>query len=404
MLRRILAQQLLLLVLVVCALAQNTKSTIPKPYPRRPPPISVLPYDVAFGGIVFLQGAVDGHPASLLFDTGGRASLNSRWTQASHIQAQGGYQASGAGPAMVRASVVPNSIWRIGASQVETSAVVLDLTSLEPVFGRTIDGIVGTDFLSRYVVELDPATRQFRIYDPDTFHPIAGAVPVPLEFDDNGYAGIQGTLQFGNKPANGVFMIDTGLNGAVDVYRPFAQKNGLPVHPAEIDELSTGVGGHRHNRFERATEFRMGGFSLRDPVVAFNDADDIPSARHYAGLVGMEILQRFIVAFDFPHKQMCLSPLPTVADPFDYDGTGLRLRAEGPRFEQVVIARVVSGSAAEAAGVRPGDMLLRVNGQDAGALGLESIRELCHQRGTLDLVLQRNGTQVTAHLVLKPLV
>jgi hypothetical protein len=49
-------------------------------------------------------------------------------------------------------------------------------------------------------------------------------------------------------------------------------------------------------------------------------------------------------------------------------------------------------------------MLLRVNGEDAGALGLELIREMGHQLGTLDLVLQRKGIHVTAHLVLKPLV
>ena len=75
-------------------------------------------------------------------------------------------------------------------------------------------------------------------------------------------------------------MIDTGSDGAVDLYRPFADKNGLPVHPAELDELSTGVGGHRHNRFERAAALHMAGVNLVGPVVAFNDPDDIPSAHH----------------------------------------------------------------------------------------------------------------------------
>lgn len=199
-------------------------------------------------------------------------------------------------------------------------------------------------------------------------------------------------------------MIDTGFNGAVDVYRPLAQQKGLPVNPAEIDELSTGIGGHRHNRMERASTVRMASFALHGPVVGFTDDSDTPGARRYAGLVGMEILQRFMVAFDFPHKRMYLSALPTMADPFSYDTSGLRLRAEGPRFEHVEIVRVVRGSPAEASGVKPGDTLLRVDGLDAGALGLESIRQKCHQQGTLDLVLQRNGTQVAAHLVLKPLL
>jgi len=404
MMRQIFALQLLLLVLSVFISGQKDMSAAAKPLSRRPSPISVLPYDVAFLGIVFVQGMVDEHAAFLLFDTGGRETLNSRWLQSAHLQAKSGYQASGAGPAMVQASMLSHASWRIGAAQVEANAVVIDLRSLEAVFGRTIDGIIGTNFLGRYVVELDPKTQQFRVYDPGTFQPLAGAVPVPLEFDRNGYAGIQATLQFGGKATSGKFTIDSGLNGAVDVYRPFAQKKGLPVHPAELDELSNGIGGQRHNRLERATELRMGGFVLRGPVVAFNDTDDGPSAHEYAGLVGMETLQRFVVAFDFPHKRMYLSPLPTIVDPFGYERSGLRLQAAGPGFDRVEIVRVVSGSAAERAGVRPGDRLLQVDGRDAGKLGLEMIRQKSHNQQTLDLVLERNGKEIEAHLVLTPLL
>jgi len=34
-------------------------------------------------------------------------------------------------------------------------------------------------------------------------------------------------------------------------------------------------------------------------------------------------------------------------------------------------------------------------------LGLESIRQKCRDQGTLDLELERNGTRIKAHLVLK---
>lgn len=370
----------------------------------RPQPISVLPCQIALGGIAFVQGTIEGHAASLLFDSAGRGTLNSRWAKASQIKAQGGYQASGAGPAMVQASMVPDSTWRIGAAEFKTPAVVLDLTSLEPIFGRSIDGIVGIDFLRHYVVELDPRTNELRIFDTGNYRPSANAAAVPLEFDTNGYAGIQATLQFGDRRATGLFTIDTGSDGAVDLYRPFAERNGLPVHPAELDELSTGVGGHRHNRFERATALHMAGVNLLGPVVAFNDADDIPSAHHYAGLIGIEILRRFVVAFDFPHKQIYLSPLPTIAEPFVYDGSGMRMKAEGVNFQKVVVSRVVNSSPAEQAGVEPGDTVLLVNGGDAGKLGLEAIRDLCRKPGTLELVLERNGKEVKTRMVLKPLL
>jgi len=380
------------LALLLCAAASA--------HPRPSVPLAVLPYDVAFGGIVFVRGTVDGHPASLLFDTGGHGSLNARWSRDAHITVQTGYRASGAGPSVVSASVAPACTWRLGDAQAETRAVVMDLSDLEAVFGRPIDGIVGTEFLNQFVVEIDPGVRRLRIYRPGQYQARAGAAAVPLEFDNDGYAGIAASLEIGERTANGLFMVDTGANGAVDVYQPFAANHGLPVHPASFDELSAGIGGARHYRFERATSLRLAGFDLRAPVAAFSEATD----QRYAGLIGMETLRRFVAAFDFPHKTMTLSPLATTADRFTFDGGGLRLLTQGSHFDRVIVARVVAGSAADVAGVKPGDHLLRVGGEDAITLGLESIREECRRPGTLDLVLQRDGAERTAHLVLKPLL
>jgi len=404
MLQRVRVAVALIPFLLGVLLAQDASMGTYKPATQRPAPVSTLPYDTALGAIVFVSGTVNGHSASLLFDTGGRGSLNLRWTKAVKLESEGGYQASGSGPATVQARMVPHSTWKFGSAALQTSAVVFDLSDLEAIFGRNIDGIAGTDFLAKYVVEIDPSAQQFRIFDPGTYQPIPGATAVNLDFDQDGYAGAQAALKFGDKLASGLFMIDSGSNGAVDAYPSFAAQHGLPVHAAELDEISSGLGGNRNNRFERATAVRLGGFELREPVVAFTDADDVYSRQHYAGLIGGEILQRFVVAFDFPRKQMYLSALPWAAAPFPYDGSGIRLRAEGFQFERVIVSRVVAGSPAAAAGVKPGDTVLQVNGKNAGSLGLEQIRSQFRRAGTVDLLLQRDEATIKAQFVLKPLL
>ena len=82
----------------------------------------------------------------------------------------------------------------------------------------------------------------------------------------------------------------------------------------------------------------------------------------------------------------------------------MRLNAEGVNFQKIVVSRVVTSSPAEQAGVEQGDRVLLVNGDDAGKLGLETIRDLCRKPGTLELVLQRNGKEVKTRVVLKPLL
>jgi PDZ domain len=362
-------------------------------------------YDTSYGEIIFLRGDINGDPVSLIFDTGARATLNSRWIQASRVPTQGAYTTSGFGPSTVSASAVPSSVWRICTEEIEIiNTTVIDLVPFEEKVGRNVDGLVGSEFIHKYVIELDPGLREFRLYDPATYKPGAGASVFPLEIDKYGYGGIQAVLQFDEKRVRGLFLIDTGANGAADVFHPFAQANGLPTHLVEFREAGPAVGGNVNYRLERATDFVIGDFHLHGPVIAFADAENEWPAHQYAGLIGTDILRRFIVTFDFPHRQLYLLPLSTLSDPFAFDGGGMRLLAKGSKFETLVVSRVVKGSPAEQAGVKAGDVLVSVDGKDAGALSLDAIDRKCRKPGTLNLVLLRNGTKLKIKIKLKQLL
>lgn len=54
----------------------------------------------------------------------------------------------------------------------------------------------------------------------------------------------------------------------------------------------------------------------------------------------------------------------------------MRLKRVGPNFEEVMVSRVVRGSPAEHVGIEPDDRLPRINGEEAGKLGLEKVRVL----------------------------
>src|SRR5207245_627633 len=99
----------------------------------------------------------------------------------------------------------------------------------------------------------------------------------------------------------------------------------------------------------------------------------------FSGVIGGELLRRFKVIFDYAHKQMILEPNASFADRFEYDMSGIRLRAEGDDFKTLRVRRVVENSPATEAGVREGDVISAVDGKPAAELTLSQINQMFKQ-------------------------
>ena len=80
------------------------------------------------------------------------------------------------------------------------------------------------------------------------------------------------------------------------------------------------------------------------------------------------------------------------------DTSGLILEARQPDFKTIDIEHVLTNSPATTVGLRPDDVLLQINGQDARALGLEAIRGIFCEPGSYHLKLMRDTRQVEVDL------
>ena len=120
----------------------------------------------------------------------------------------------------------------------------------------------------------------------------------------------------------------------------------------------------------------------------------------YDGTIGGEILRRFQVIFDYPHQQLILEPNNDFAAPFASNAAGLLLIADGSDLKTIRVHHVISGTPAEAAGIQQGDLLLTIDGQIAGELGLENIRLQFQHAGSYQLQVQRGQRSLTLNIVL----
>src|SRR2546423_1567590 len=191
-------------------------------------------------------------------------------------------------------------------------AAVIALDSLEALAGRSLDGLVGSDLFTRYVVEIDYLNQEVRLYDPQTYRYSGRGESVPLVTRDNYlfvHAGIEG---LDGRKLSGRFLIDTG-GGFVSALltTPFAHANNFPAATQKSisDRSLSGLGGETALLVTRAKSFVLGSFVIQEPVIYVSeDKGGALASLSYDGVIGVEILRRFKLIFDASRRRLILEP------------------------------------------------------------------------------------------------
>jgi PDZ domain len=237
--------------------------------------------------------------------------------------------------------------------------------------------------MTQHVVELDFEDDVMRLHDPSRFNYKGSGSELPFSIV-NGIPFVELQVSLPNgKTISGAFLIDTGGNMVVHVYKQVAVDKGLLNGLTTLPETGYGIGGGATNRVaSRGSVLSIGPYRFKQPIVVFtDDTAGLRANPASIGLVGMEVLRRFRVYFDYGRNRMYLEPNNRFNDPFVYDASGLRIRATRPSFWPPFIAGVGDSSPASEAGIEPGDLLMEIDGRNTIGVSLETIRKLLRQPG-----------------------
>jgi hypothetical protein len=271
---------------------------------------------------------------------------------------------------------------------VAAPAGVMD--SLGSAAGYRIDGLLGYDLFRRYVVEVDYRARTMTLYEPRSYHYGGSGEALPITVE-RGWSLVDAavTPAAGESPVPCRLLIDTGsddvrLGGRV-----------LEAHPAlaavaTAESRSISIGGRSVERAGRLDAVRLGGFTVRGPLVSLSSTAGAPSVRR-DGAVGAAVLDRFKVTFDYHRNRMILEPARPLDAPEPGDASGLALLAEGPDLRVYRVGWVYSPSTAKASGIKVGDVLTALDGRPASELTLNQVREALRQVGRRMRVGVRRG-------------
>jgi hypothetical protein len=352
---------------------------------------------------IVLQANVNGHaPIGFIFDSGDDTeTLSAPRLAEMGVAAYGASQLVGGGNAAASSFARDLTLSMGGVELHGQHATVLDLSGLERALGTPIGGILGYDFISRFVVEIDYQANVMTLHPRRWRYSGRGAV-VPISLD-NGIPRADVILSVPTKPNLAAHMIvDFGAADTMTLTSPFVAANDLR-RLAGTNRTVFGASGlesqffAQHNTRGHIDALHLGGLTLSAIPVSFStNTSGAYASASFAGTIGNGVYSRFHIILDYGRRQLILAPTPHSSDPFpERRSFGLTLIAGGADLHLYTAASVRSGSPAEAAGFRQNDVIAGVDGRPASQFTLSDLRDMLSHEGVHHAFHIRRGDQQT---------
>lgn len=314
---------------------------------------------------VWLKASLNGGPpADFILDTGASVTvIDSAAAVHYGLKVEGKMQAQGAGAAGGASFSQVDSI-RVagpdgdGVTLTGQNVAVLSVNPhLEPFFWKPVVGILGYDFISRFVIEIDFAAQTLVLHDPKTFKYAGKGEAIPLTM-----AGNIPVLKAKIDDFEGDFRLDVGSGSTVDIHTPFARANKMQDRMTKtLVVTGGGFGGTFQSTIGRMQKMTIGPYSWTDPLVSLSGAEmGGLSSEDYAGNIGNQVLDRFKCTFDYEHRVVYLEPAARYTERDRFTMAGVAVVKHGDEYS---VAQVLPGSAAQGSGVLAGDQVVSLDGK-----------------------------------------
>jgi PDZ domain len=288
----------------------------------------------------FIQGLINGHPATLIVDTGAVTSMIE--SDVVDVNAR---------PPTISLQIGELRFPRLGVIRANVRSYA------ETYLGATADGIIGRDLLARYPVELDFPNHTLTIFRDSRSAASAqppGSAPFALHVI-GGLPAVAGLLD--TEPALW-FALATGASYEVQL-EPSADhgsrykhaEHSLVFHESTPTDEVSGL-------LVRAHALTVGSLTFNQPLVALLDVHRSIAPTELAGSLGAEMLSRVSLLIDEPSgSAMIVAPAgATSAQLYDPSGIALMMRRG-----TIVVRDVIAGTPADDAHIRPGDEIISIN-------------------------------------------
>lgn len=290
------------------------------------------------------------------------------------------------------------SLGNTKAENVSSAILKTDIFELSNYAGIQIHGLIGYEFFNSFIVCINFRNHTLTLFRPETSHISGRGFKVPISIDDRKpYVISEIVLESGEK-IMGKFIIDTGAGHPVSL----ESNNGAPFNLPEKrikGNLGIGLTGPVNGHIGRIRSIKLGKYVLEDVIAAFPDYKELPegiSQINRSGNMGIGILKRFGLIFDYNRSSLYLKPSYRLKEPFEHDMTGLELIWAGNNLERLIINRVEPNSSASTAGIEKDDEILAINFKPVRDMKEDEIAEMFKsgdkKNFVIDIIRTRSNT------------
>ena len=258
--------------------------------------------------------------------------------------------------------------------------------------GRSYEGTIGADFLSRVVVAIDYARETVRIFDPAAYKYAGHGSVLPVTFRD-GMPVIHAKFDTPKgKQVEADFGMNTSLIAGIVVSKKFSEAHHVfPSKGKAAEAYDPQLTGGENVSLYRLRWFKVAGSAAEDTIAELSSskqaAGDDP---RIAGVLGARFLRRFNIVLDYSHHQIIFEANAHFHDYDEEDKSGIAVVAKGPSQKTFEIVHVIAGSPAASGGIQAGDVIAGIDDEAAADMSLASVRYLFRQVGhKYKLTLQR---------------
>lgn len=297
----------------------------------------------------------------------------------------------GEGEAM-SAFVTPSIEVRLGSTVAKNlSAAILkkDMFELSNYVGMPIHGLIGYEFFSSFIVRINFVVNTLTIYRHETAYIPRKGIRIPLSIEDRKpYVVADIVLNSGEKIA-AKFIIDTGAGHPVSL----ETNGGVPFELPDVNiegNLGIGLTGPISGYIGRISSLKLGKYTLNNVIAAFPNYEDVASKVFSVsrnGNMGIAVLKRFNVVFDYGRTSIYIKPATLLKEPFEHDMSGMELISAGDKFNRLIVTRVEPASAAEESGIQKEDEILAINFKPVSDMSITEIDNLFRSKNDRSFIL-----------------
>jgi hypothetical protein len=191
-----------------------------------------------------------------------------------------------------------------GSPPRDLQAIAIDLEQMSSRLGTTISGVLGHDFLSGNVVEIDYPNRLLRIgRRPTSSAPVVARLPFRYDGDSSSLV-VEGVMVNGNKMSA---TIDTGSDGTFKLTPSAVDSLGLTeAARTGTPDASIGYKGIAQNTLGRVNEVVIGDIRLHSVEVVFFGKGTGRDRKPWEVNIGNGFLRDYIMTVDYSHKLITL--------------------------------------------------------------------------------------------------